>query len=104
MSIPSPKLDDRAFDDLVADAKEVIRQRCPEWTDLSASDPGVVLIELFAYLTDVMLYRLNRLPEKAYVEFLSLIGVRLLPPGAASVTLEFSTERPAPQPIEIPLE
>src|SRR5262249_56541369 len=68
MPIQSPKLDDRAFDDLVEEAKQVIRQRCPEWSDLGASDPGVVLIELFAYLTDVMLYRLNRLPEKAYIE------------------------------------
>jgi hypothetical protein len=101
MPIQSPKLDDRAFDDLVEEAKQVIRQRCPEWTDLGASDPGVVLIELFAYLTDVMLYRLNRLPEKAYIEFLSLIGVRLAPPGAAVTTLRFTAQRPPEHPIEI---
>ncbi|HEY7199042.1 MAG TPA: putative baseplate assembly protein, partial [Candidatus Dormibacteraeota bacterium] len=103
MPIPTPNLDDRGFADLVEEAQRIVRQRCPDWTDLTPSDPGVVLIELFAHLTDVMLYRLNRLPEKAYVEFLRLIGVRLLPPGAARVTLEFTTERPAPQPIEIPL-
>ena len=95
MPIPTPNLDDRTFADLVDEAQRIIRQRCPDWTDLTPSDPGIVLVELFAHLTDVMLYRLNRLPEKAYVEFLRLIGVRLLPPGAASVTLEFSTERPA---------
>jgi len=103
MPIPTPNLDDRNFADLVDEAQRIIRQRCPDWTDLTPSDPGIVLVELFAHLTDVMLYRLNRLPEKAYVEFLRLIGVRLLPPGAASVALEFSTERPAPQPVEIPL-
>jgi Baseplate J-like protein len=103
MPIPTPNLDDRSFADLVDESQRIIRQRCPDWTDLTPSDPGIVLVELFAHLTDVMLYRLNRLPEKAYVEFLRLIGVRLLPPGAASVTLEFTTERPAPQQVEIPL-
>ena len=103
MPIPTPNLDDRTFADLVDEAQRIIRQRCPDWTDLTPSDPGIVLVELFAHLTDVMLYRLNRLPEKAYVEFLRLIGVRLLPPGAASVTLEFTTERPAPQSVAIPL-
>ncbi len=103
MPLPTPNLDDRSFADLVDEAQRIIRQRAPGWTDLTPSDPGIVLVELFAHLTDVMLYRLNRLPDKAYVEFLRLIGVRLLPPGAASVTLEFTTERPAPQPVEIPL-
>jgi hypothetical protein len=103
MPIPTPNLDDRSFADLVDEAQRIIHQRCPEWTDLTPSDPGIVLVELFAHLTDVMLYRLNRLPEKAYVEFLRLIGVRLLPPGAASVALEFTTERPAPQQVEVPL-
>jgi predicted phage baseplate assembly protein len=96
MPIPAPNLDDRTFADLVEEAQRIVRQRTPDWTDLTPSDPGVVLIELFAHLTDVMLYRLNRLPEKAYVEFLRLIGVDLLPPGSARATLEFTTERPAP--------
>ena len=36
-----------------------------------------------------MIYRLNRVPEKAYVEFLNLIGVKMDPPSAAAVTLRF---------------
>src|SRR5262249_38324632 len=87
LPIAPPSLHDRSFADLVEEAHRIIRQRSPEWTDLTPSDPGIVLVELFAHLTDVMLYRLNRLPEKAYVEFLRLIGVRLLPPAAAGVTL-----------------
>ena len=103
MPIPAPNLDDRDFADLVAEAQRIIRQRSPEWTDLSPGDPGIVLVEVFAHLTDVMLYRLNRIPDRAYVEFLRLIGVRLRPPGAASVTLELTVERPTPQPVEVPL-
>jgi hypothetical protein len=102
MPLTSPNLDDRRFDDLVAEAKRIIGQTCPEWTDLSPGDPGMVLVELFAHLTEVMLYRLNRLPEKAFVELLRLIGVRLQPPSAAGVTLRFTLARGAERRVEIP--
>lgn len=103
MPLPLPNLDDRDFRQLVAEARQRILQSCPEWTDLSPSDPGVVLLELFAYLTDTMLYRLNRLPEKAYIAFLRLLGVSLLPPAAASATLRFRRSNPTDQPVTIPL-
>lgn len=102
MPIEAPNLDDRDFQQLLAEATGVIRKRGPRWTDLSPSDPGMVLLEAFAHLTEVMIYRLNRLPEKAYVEFLRLIGVKLYPPSAASVTLRFSLSRPQDSPVEIP--
>ena len=62
MSLPAPNLDDRRFQDLVDDAKRLVQQRCPEWTDHNVSDPGVTLIEAFAWMTDQLLYRLNRVP------------------------------------------
>ena len=83
MALPAPNLDDRRFQDLVDDAKRLVQQRCPEWTDHNVSDPGVTLIETFAYMTDQLLYRLNRVPDRIYVKFLDLIGVRLFPPTAA---------------------
>ena len=63
MTLPVPNLDDRRFQDLVDDAKRLVQQRCPSWTDHNVSDPGVTLIEPFAWMTDQMLYRLNRVPE-----------------------------------------
>lgn len=90
MPLFSPKLDDRTFDELLEQAKRRAVESCPGWTDFSPGDPGVVLLELFAFLTETMIYRLNRLPEKAYIEFLRLMGVRLHPPTAARVTLRFS--------------
>ena len=62
MALPVPNLDDRRFQDLVDDAKRLVQQRCPEWTDHNVSDPGVTLIELFAWMTDQVVYRLNRVP------------------------------------------
>lgn len=101
MAMQTPNLDDRVFSDLIEAAKLRIRQNCPEWNDLSPGDPGIVLLESFAFLTETMIYRLNRIPEKAYVEFLNLIGVKLAPPSAAQVRLEFSLSKPQSHAIEI---
>lgn len=99
MVLPSPNLDDRRFQDLVDDAKRLVQQRCPDWTDHNVSDPGVTMIELFATMVDQLLYRLNRVPDRNYVKFLDLIGVRLLPPTAAEADVTFWLS--APQPIEV---
>ncbi|MEV1112285.1 putative baseplate assembly protein [Micromonospora sp. NPDC049751] len=90
MTLPVPHLDDRGFLDLVTEARERIRQSCPGWTDLSAHDPGMALVEAFAHLTEVMIYRLNQLPEKAYVQFLNLLGVARHAPTAAWADVVFS--------------
>jgi hypothetical protein len=102
MTIPVPQLDDRRWADLVKDAEAYLRGRTEEWTDFSPGDPGVVLVELFAHLTELMIYRLNRVPEKAYLEYLRLLGLALRPPSAAAVDLEFRSDKPATAPIPIP--
>jgi hypothetical protein len=102
MPLKSPNLDDRNFQQLVDEAKRIIVNRCPQWTDLTPGDPGMVILELFAFLTETMIYRLNRLPEKAYVEFLRLIGVKLSPPSSANVKLRFTLSKPQDNPVEIP--
>ncbi|HKT01086.1 MAG TPA: baseplate J/gp47 family protein [Rugosimonospora sp.] len=90
MTIPVPNLDDRTFADLVLQARRYLVANCPEWTDLSVHDPGMVLVEAFAHLTEVMLYRMNRLPERAYSVFLNLLGVSRQPPAAAYAELTFT--------------
>jgi hypothetical protein len=102
MPLESPNLDDRTFQDLLEDARRRAVLSCPGWTDLSPGDPGMVLLELFAYLTEIMLYRLNRIPEKAFIEFLRLIGVKLQPPGAAAVRLRFTRSAAGEAALEIP--
>lgn len=101
-AIPVPDLDDRRFQDLVDDAKRMVQQRCPEWTDHNVSDPGVTLIETFAYLVDTLLYRLNRVPDKLYLAFLDLIGVRPHPPTAASVDVTFWLSAALEHPVTVP--
>lgn len=102
MGLPAPKLDDRTFQDLVREARSMIPRYCPEWTDHNLSDPGITLIELFAWMVDILLYRLNKVPEKNYVKFMELIGIRLAPahPATAELTLRLSS--PQPGPVTIP--
>jgi predicted phage baseplate assembly protein len=102
MALPVPNLDDRRFQDLVDDAKRLVQQRCPEWTDHNVSDPGVTLIELFAWMTDQLVYRLNRVPDRNYVKFLELIGVSLFPPTAARTYVTLWMTAPQPDVVRIP--
>jgi hypothetical protein len=77
MPLRQPKLDDRTFQDLDNEAKRLIPRYTPEWTDHNLSDPGVTLIELFAWMVDILLYRIIRVPEKNYIRFRDLLGIRL---------------------------
>lgn len=101
MSIPVPNLDDRSFAELVEAARTRMRQVDPEW-DLSIHDPAMVLVEAFAHLTDMLQYRLNRVPDKLYVVFLNLLGTTLRPPSAAHVELEFSRSSAGDDAVRIP--
>ncbi len=102
MPLALPKLDDRTYADLVADALGVLDRTCPEWTDRSPGDPGITLLELFAFLTKNMLYRLNQVPEKQYLTLLNLVGVTMRPPSAAAVELTFSRPDPGGGEVAIP--
>jgi predicted phage baseplate assembly protein len=102
MALPTPNLDDRRFQDLVDDAKRMVMRRCPEWTDHNVSDPGVTLIETFAFMTDQLLFRLNQVPDRLYVKFLELIGLRLIPATPAQVDVTFWLSAPAITSVGIP--
>lgn len=101
MPLPEPKLDDRRFQDLVDEAKALIPRHCPEWTDHNVSDPGVMIIELFAWMTELMLYRMNRIPEKNYIRFMDLIGIRLQGATPARVDMTFWLSASQPGPVSI---
>ncbi len=102
MALPAPHLDDRTFQSLVDDAKRMVQQRCPEWTDHNVSDPGVTLIETFAYMVDQLLWRLNRVPDRTYIKFLDLIGTRLQPPAAATTLLTYWLTTQLPERVVVP--
>ena len=87
--LPKSDLDDRTFQDLVDECILRIPRYCPEWTNYNPGDPGITLIELFAWLTDQMLLRFNQVPRRHYVAFLEMLGVRLQPPTPAHTDITF---------------
>lgn len=90
MALPVPNLDDLRFQtDLVDEARKRIIHYCPEWTEYNISDPGITLIELFAWMTELMVYRLNRVPEKNYLKFLEMLGFQQEPAKTAETNITF---------------
>ncbi len=90
MTLPIPNLDDLRFQsDLVDEARKRIIHYCPEWTEYNISDPGITLIELFAWMTEMMVYRLNRVPSKNYLKFLEMLGFQMEPAKTAEADLTF---------------
>lgn len=73
MPITLPNLDDQSFDDLVAAAKRMIPGLAPSWTDHNASDPGITLVELFAYIAEMHLYRADRISNANKQAFVRLL-------------------------------
>ena len=99
--LPEIELDDRRFQDLVSEARTRISRSCPEWTEHNVSDPGITLIELFAWMTEMTIYRLNRVPDKLHVALLDLLGIRLDGPTAATTSLRFRLADAPTEPILI---
>jgi hypothetical protein len=91
MPLPVPNLDDRSFPDLVEELVARIPAHTPEWTNPAVGDPGRTLIELFAWLTDTLLYRVNLIPERQRLAFLRLLGLGLRPatPARTLVSIGF---------------
>lgn len=102
MSLPAPKLDDRTFQDIVDEAKKRIPHYCKEWTDHNVSDPGITLIEMFAWMTEIILYRMNQVPDLHYAKFMDMLGIKLKEPEPATCPVTFWLSAPQEIPILIP--
>lgn len=71
----------------------------PEWTNLREGDAGVALLKLHAELAEPLVERLNRLPEKALIEYLRTASVIPTPARPARALLAFNTSDAAPQSV-----
>ena len=103
MPIPQFQLDDRNFHELVREMIARIPAHTPEWTNPREGDPGRTLIDLFAWLADMLLYRVNLIPERQRLEFLRLLNIPMQPALSAKglVTLE-AAPGPAPKAVTVP--
>lgn len=102
MSLPIPDLDDKSFDELFAEARSLIPRYSAEWTDHNFSDPGITFLDLFAWLAEIQIYRLNRINDQHKLAFLKLLGARPSAATPATVNVTFSAAGPSNRSITLP--
>jgi hypothetical protein len=100
MPLPAPILDDRSFEQLRDELVRRIPVYAPEWTDHNVSDPGIALLELFAFLGENLLYRFNQIPESTYLAYLRLLDVPLRPAIPARALVTFTPAGAAAVPVD----
>ncbi len=103
-TLPTIDYTNKDFQSLRRAMLELAASRLPEWTDRSAADLGMVMIDLFAYMGDVVLYYQDRIANELFpataserrsvLNQLRLIGYELSPPVAASTELSLVFKSP----------
>jgi predicted phage baseplate assembly protein len=96
-----PRIDDRRYSDIVAEARSRIPRYTPEWTDLNENEPGMAVIELFGWMTELLIARLGQVPKLNYLKFLALLGIDLTPAQAARAEISFPVRPSYPEPYVI---
>lgn len=89
MTLPSPRLDDKTFAQLMEDARKLIPRYAPKWTDHNTHDPGITFLELFAWLTELQRYYLDQVRDENFLKFLKLVGIRLKDVASATTDVKF---------------
>ena len=89
MPLPEPVFDSRKYRDILEEVVRRIPIHNPEWNNYSDSDPGITLLQLFAFMSESLLYRANRIPERNREKFLRLlrIGIRSPQPARGMITI-----------------
>jgi len=87
----------RDYDSFRQEILKLIPRKLPEWTDRSEADFGIALIELFAYMADILSYYQDRVANEAFlttaqerrsiIDHLRLIGYEMAPAAAAAASL-----------------
>lgn len=92
----TPQIDTRRWQDIVDEIRARIPHYTPEWTDLNDNDPGITLTQVFAHLAELLLFRMQRVPDLLYIKFLELIGIELTPalPARVEVSLAVADGHP----------
>src|SRR5215216_2043643 len=101
MPLEVPTIDARSYQELLDEVLARIPVHNPEWTNFNRSDPGVTLVELFAFLTESLLYRSNQIPERNRRKFLTLLGVGLRPASSANGIVTVTNDRGPPRTVTL---
>jgi hypothetical protein len=96
----APKLDDRTAPDVLAQAQELAKTTylAGVWTGYAdPGDPAFQLLGVFGRLMEILIERLNRVPEKNLLAFLDMVGVEPSPGFPAALPVTFLPSPKAPE-------
>ncbi len=99
MALPIPSLDDRTYEQLRRDLVAEIPLIAKDWTDHNPSDPGIALLELLAAMAEMILYRLDQIPDAVYENFLRMVVDR---PEPVTADVRFTRRMPSAELTELP--
>lgn len=88
--IEPPKIDERDSRDLVQQLRKLLPRYVPVWSQ-SAQEMQLTeaMVHVFARYSEILIERMNRVPQKNFLAFLQTLGVSNLPPRPAQVPLTF---------------
>lgn len=111
MTTTAPPIDTRTASDVTSQVKALIQSYAPAYTG-DGTDPvtgelipdplGGALIGIFSRLTELIVQRLNQVPDKNFLAFLDLLGASQRPPQPARVPLTFSLAAGTVVPAVVP--
>lgn len=78
-----PQLDDLTYEQRVKRAVSRIPAMTDQWTDFNSHDPGVTVLQLYAWLTDMLNYYMNATGDVHVEKYLKLLGIKPEPAQAA---------------------
>jgi hypothetical protein len=104
MPLPPPPVALLSYRQLVREALERVPSHTPEWTNLNDADPGVTIVQLFAFLTETLSYRADLVPERNRRKFLQLLDVPLQPAQPARGLVAFTNPRGPLAATQLPQE
>lgn len=70
-----PELDDLTYEQIIQQAVSKIPSRTEEWTDYNHHDPGITVLEMYAWLTEMLNYYMNATGDIHVEKYLKLLGV-----------------------------
>jgi predicted phage baseplate assembly protein len=101
MPLPLPSLDTRNWDELVDESRALIPRHGPAWTDHNLHDPGITLMELLAWLTELQLFQLDRILPPRMRSFLRLVGVEVRQAAVAETVVALRQGPGSPNPVHL---
>jgi hypothetical protein len=101
MIVKPPKIDTRTFSQLLETLQSMVPHYTPEWT-ATAGDAGTALLNIHAFITEMVLTQFNQVPRKSLIAFLDMLGIKLLPAQSSRVPITFKPVQGADRDILVP--